>query len=273
MKEHRMVRRLFISAAGFALVAGSLALTGPVSASAAHQGAAHPAASHSFTPGGLFRQAPGTRATMVDGRRIVYSSNWSGYAVIGSTFTTATANWTQNAIDCTSNDGSTDMSPWVGIDGYNTSTVEQTGSSGDCNGATPDYYAWYEMYPRNVQIINKTVEPGDHFTATVTHTTGTDYTLKLEDITQGWTNSVTKSISAKDASAEAVMEMAANHLTKWTGTDPFTDFTVDGQPIGSYTGSPYTIEQMEIEDGSTVCDTTSALSGNENFTETWDNAC
>lgn len=267
-----MVRRLFISAAGLAVLTGSLALTGPVMASTGHHGAARIAASH-FVPGGLFHQAPGTHPVKVNGNRsISYSSNWSGYAVTGSTFTTATASWTQNAITCTKGDGETDMSPWVGIDGYNSSTVEQTGSSGDCDGATPDYYGWYEMYPQNVVVINKTVEPGDKFTATVTHTSGTSYQLKLEDITQGWTNTVTKSLSAKDNSAEAVMEMAANHLSKF-GTDPFTGFTVDGSPIGSFTGSPYTIEQMEIEDGSTICDTTSSLTNEENFTTTWKNAC
>lgn len=274
-----MVRRLIVSAAGLAVVAGSLALSAPAMASSAGQhaasqhGTARIAAPHGFVPGGLFRPAPGTHTITKGGRQIQFSSNWSGYAVIGSTFSTATANWTQNAITCTSGDGSTDMSPWVGIDGYNTNTVEQTGSSGDCSGASKDYYAWYEMYPRNVVVINKTVKAGDQFTATVTHTSGTSYKLTLEDITQGWTNSVTKSISASDASAEAVMEMAANHLTKWSGADPFTDFTVDGQPIGSYSSSPYTIEQMEIENGSTICDTTSGLTGNENFGVTWDNAC
>ena len=266
-----MVRRLIVSAAGLAVVAGSLALSAPAMASSAgpHGVSQHVSAPHGFVPGGLFRQAPGTHAVMKNGRKIVYSSNWSGYAVTGSTYSTATANWTQNAITCTSGDGETDMSPWVGIDGYNTNTVEQTGSSGDCDGASPDYYAWYEMYPRNVKVIDKTVRAGDQFTATVTHTGGTSYTLTLEDITQGWTNSVTKSLSAKDASAEAVLEMAANYLTKWSGADPFTDFTVDGQPIGSYSG----IEQMEIENGSTVCDTTSSLTSNENFGVTWDNAC
>jgi Peptidase A4 family len=273
----RMVRRLIVSVAGLAVVAGSLALSAPAMASSAGQRGAHGpariAGPHGFRPGGLFRQAPGTHTITRGGRSISYSTNWSGYAVIGSTFSTATANWTQNAISCSSGGGETDMSPWVGIDGYNTNTVEQTGSSGDCDGSSPDYYAWYEMYPRNVKVIDKTVQPGDQFTATVTHTSGTNYTLVLQDITQGWTNSVTKSISAKDASAEAVMEMAASHLTKWSGTDPFTDFTVDGQPIGSYTGSPYTIEQMEIKVNSTVCDTTSSLTSNENFTETWDASC
>jgi hypothetical protein len=222
-----------------------------------------------FRPGGLFQS---TGSTTAGGRSISYSTNWSGYAVTGSTFTTATANWVQPTIDCSSGDGSTDMSPWVGIDGYNTSTVEQTGSSGDCNGASPDYYAWYEMFPRNVIVIKKTVKAGDEFTATVTHTSGTDYKLDLKDVTQGWTNDVTKSLSAKDASAEAVLEMAANHLTKFS-SDPFTGFTVDGQAIGSYTGSPYTIEQMEIKVSGTVCDTTSGLTNNDNFTVTWKAAC
>jgi hypothetical protein len=271
-----MVRRLIVSMAGMAVVAGSLALSAPAMASsvgphgASQHGGARIAGPHGFVPGGLFRQAPGTHSVMKGDRQIQFSSNWSGYAITGTTFTTTTADWTQPAITC-SGRHETDMSPWVGIDGYSTNTVEQTGSSGDCDGSTKDYYAWYEMYPRNVVVINKTVEPGDQFTGTVTHTSGTSYTLKLEDITQGWTNSVTKSISASDASAEAVMEMAANYLTQWSGPDPFTDFTANGQQVGSYSSSQ--IQQMEIEDGSTICDTTSGLTGNENFTVTWDNAC
>jgi hypothetical protein len=252
---------------------GSLAVTGPaMAASTARHGVPRTAVSRVFSPGGLFKQAPGTRPAVVDGHRINYSTNWSGYAVTGSTFTTATVSWTQDPITCTSGGGQTDMSPWVGIDGYSSSTVEQTGSSGDCNGTKPDYDGWYEMYPKNVVVINKPVQPNDQFTATVTHTSGTNYQLKLKDITEGWTNTVTKSLKAKDNSAEAVMEMAAPHLSQF-GTDPFTGFTVDGQPIGSYTSSPYTIEQMEIKVKGTLCDSTSGLSDSENFTTTWLNAC
>jgi hypothetical protein len=268
-----MYRRWLISVAGLAVVSGSPMLAGPsVSSASARHGLPATVARRALLPGGLFRPAPGGRSLGPNGQKIDYSSNWSGYAVTGSTFTTASASWTQNAITCSSGGGQTDMSPWVGIDGYSSSTVEQTGSSGDCSGATPDYYAWYEMFPRNVIVINKTVDPNDKFTATVTHTSGTKYKLMLEDITQGWTNTVTKSITAKDNSAEAVMEMAASHLTKF-GTDPFTSFTVDGKAIGSFSGSPYTIEQMEIKVSGTLCDSTSALSGSENFTTTWLNAC
>lgn len=269
-----MVKRWCISLAAVALVTGSVAMTAPAMAASAAQHSTHTAAGpHGFVPGGLFHAASGTPAEHVDGRRsISYSSNWSGYAVTGSTFSTATASWTQSAITCSRNDGETDMSPWVGLDGYSSDTVEQTGTSGDCDGSSSDYYAWYEMYPQNYVTINQTVEPGDQFTGTVTHTSGTSYTLTLKDLTRGWTNTVTKSLKASDSSAEAVMEMAANNLSKF-GTDPFTSFTVDGSPVGSFTGSPYTIEQMEIENGSTVCDSTSGLTSNENFTVTWLNAC
>jgi hypothetical protein len=251
--------------------AGSLALAQPSTAATApaHQAGA-------VAPGGLYHAAPddlGVHDAHIGNRVINYSTNWSGYAVTGGTFTTATANWVQNTGTCTSGDGETDMSPWVGIDGFSSSTVEQTGTSVDCDGSSADYYAWYEMYPANVVVINKTVKAGDSFTGTVTHTSGTSYTLTLKDNTQGWTNTVTKKISnAADSSAEAVMEMAADSLTKF-GTDPFTDFTVDGKTIGSYTASPYTIEQMEIKVNNTLCDSTSALSSNENFTTTWLAAC
>lgn len=48
---------------------------------------------------------------------------------------------------------------------------------------------------------------------------------------------------------------------------------MNGSPVGSHTASQYTICQMEIERGSTLRDSISALSGNENLTTTWLNAC
>jgi len=162
---------------------------------------------------------------------------------------------------------------WVGLDGYSSSTVEQTGTSADCDGSSVDYYARCEMYPANYVTIDHTVVAGDSFTGTVTNTAGTTYKLTLMDNTQDWTYTTSKKFLADDSSAEAVLEMAADNLTKFT-TDPFTSFTVDGESIDSYTSSTYTIEQMEIDASSgTVCDSTSGLTGEENFTVTWLNAC
>src|SRR6188472_3762174 len=74
------------------------------------------------------------------------STNWSGYAATGRTFTSVSASWTQPTAICT---GASYSSFWVGLDGDGSSTVEQTGSSADCSSAgVPSYYAWYEMYPK-----------------------------------------------------------------------------------------------------------------------------
>jgi hypothetical protein len=229
------------------------------------------AASVARLAGGPNIGTPGSHPQVVDGQTVEYAPTWSGYAVTGGTFTTATASWTQNAITCTPL-GETVMSPWVGIDGYSDNTVEQIGSSGDCDRGKPDYYAWYEMYPSNPVDLVLTVDPGDHFTGTVTHSGGESYVLNLQDITQGWTYKMTAKMAANDNSAEAIMEMPGDHLSKF-GTDPFSGFTVDGEPIGSYTSSPYTVHQMDIKVNGTVCDSTSALSNNDNFTTTWLNHC
>src|ERR1700758_2409666 len=71
----------------------------------------------------------------------VESENWSGYAVTGSAFTSAHGSWTVPAVNC-SQTPNTYSSFWVGIDGYSSSTVEQTGTDSDCSGSSARYDAW-----------------------------------------------------------------------------------------------------------------------------------
>ncbi|MBV8905823.1 MAG: hypothetical protein JOZ22_19490, partial [Acidobacteriia bacterium] len=77
------------------------------------------------------------------------STNWSGYAVLGSSFTSAAGSWVVPAAVCYAVSGDQYSSFWVGLDGYESNTVEQIGTDSDCVGTTPIYYAWYEFYPRN----------------------------------------------------------------------------------------------------------------------------
>jgi hypothetical protein len=77
----------------------------------------------------------------------VESENWSGYAVTGSDFTSAEGSWEVTAVNCSKTPNAY-AAMWVGIDGYSSSTVEQTGTLAYCNGSTPVYYAWYEFYPQ-----------------------------------------------------------------------------------------------------------------------------
>jgi Peptidase A4 family len=160
------------------------------------------------------------------GRRystVVTSSNWSGYAAISSTtqFTSVSASWVQPAGNCSS--GNQYAAFWVGLDGYSSSTVEQTGSEVDCVGRTPRYYGWYEMYPGASSDYSNTVKAGDHFTASVTYTGSNQFVLVLSDTTRGWTQTQTQTLAgAARSSAEVIAE--APCCTARGGILPLTNF-------------------------------------------------
>ncbi len=91
-------------------------------------------------------------------------------------YTSVSTSWTQPAITgCTSSDptGLTKNSPyaafWDGLDGYNSNSVEQTGTIGYCSGSTAKYYAWYEMYPAGSVTYSNPVASGDQMSASVTY--------------------------------------------------------------------------------------------------------
>jgi hypothetical protein len=117
--------------------------------------------------------------------------------------------------------------------------------------------------------FSNTVRPGDHFTSSVTESTGGKFTLVLSDTTQGWTRTVNKTLSsAALASAEVIAEAPSSSsgvlpLTNF-GTASFTGATANGQPIGNF--SP---DRINMASGSTTKATTSALSGGSAFTVTW----
>jgi hypothetical protein len=117
------------------------------------------------------------------GRGTTTSTNWSGYAAYGTTFTSVSGSWTQPEANCSGVRGRQVALAafWVGLDGYQSNTVEQTGTEADCVGTRAVYYAWYELYPQRLFLIAHAVEPGDALSATVTQTA-----LTLEDHTQSW---------------------------------------------------------------------------------------
>jgi Peptidase A4 family len=156
--------------------------------------------------------------------------NWGGYASFGS-WTTATANWTEPSMTCESSDDL--VAPWVGIDGDGSSTVEQTGVATDCSSGRAVYQAWYEMYPAAPVYYSNAVSAGDHFTATVTRS-GNSYTLAISDTTKGWTETTTKSLSAKHYSAEAIIESPTDSYPSVSGnTFTFTSVQFDGKTLKS----------------------------------------
>jgi Peptidase A4 family len=155
------------------------------------------------------------------------STNWSGYAVTGSSFTKALGSWTVPTVNCTKTPN-TYAAFWVGIDGWNSDTVEQTGTDSDCDGKTASYYAWYEFYPAaSVLISSITVSPGNKMSASVTYVSGSEFTISITNESTGKTYSKTGSVSGADrSSAEWIAE--APCCTNRGGILPLSDFgTVD----------------------------------------------
>jgi Peptidase A4 family len=151
------------------------------------------------------------------------STNWSGYAVTGSSFTHAMGSWTVPAVAC----GRTPNAYaafWVGIDGWTSNTVEQTGTDSDCNGDRPSYYAWYEFFPAGAFLITSVpISPGNRMSAQVTYN-GSEFTIKITNETTGKSFSKSAKVAgAKRSSAEWIAE--APCCTNSGGILPLSDFS------------------------------------------------
>lgn len=159
-----------------------------------------------------------------------YSSNWSGYAANEATFTSAQGDWVQPAANCESvrRHSFTLSAFWVGLDGDQDNTVEQTGTEADCEGPTPVYYAWWELYPKGTVVIHREVTPGDRMHARVTQSE-----LVLEDITSKWTFEQSYLPgSLAFSSAEWIAEAPAKNALSDFGSVHFDSASASTQAFG-----------------------------------------
>jgi hypothetical protein len=158
-----------------------------------------------------------------------------------------------------------DTSVWVGIDGYETGTVEQLGTSSEYNTSTgqASYYAWWEMYPKfSHPVKSMDVNPGDYITAHVKFLQGQskdrgNFELSLTDVTTGRTFTITQGPLPPGfylrSSADWVVERAAfyNPTTKQayfaelSGFDAPITFTNCKAVITTY-GGPLNYDRMRI---------------------------
>ncbi len=150
------------------------------------------------------------------------------------------------------------VSPWLGIDGWSSSTVEQIGFDQDCQNGEAGYYPWVEMYPANSIYFTETVKAGDHITASVS-VSGTQFTLTEKDTTRGWSKTYHKTGSDELSSAEAIVEDLGNGIAPVAdfGSVTFTGLTVDGTSFAN----AGTVNSTDLERGSTPLTQNSAVSG------------
>ncbi len=216
------------------------------------------------------------------------STNWAGYAVTGprASVTSVVGSWTQPTATCSGS--STQYAAfWVGIDGYTSSTVEQTGTDSDCSHGSASYYAWFEFYPSPSRVISTvTVHAGDVISAQVTFSTTTHkFTVSLKDVTTGKSFSKTAAVtSAKRTSAEWIAEApysggilpladfgTINFGVDNTSVSGTNDATISGTTgdLGSFTTS-VSINMIGVSNSSLTKASTSAISTDgTSFSVTW----
>jgi hypothetical protein len=213
---------------------------------------------------------------------LTYSNNWSGYAVNtgAGAVSQVAGSWVVPAV---SNNVSGYSSAWVGIDGFSSSTVEQTGTDSDYVNGQAQYYAWYEMYPAGFVKLSLAISPGDTISASVTNTSPSQFVLSITDVTTGSSFSTTQTSSqAQRSSAEWIQEAPssiagvlplANFGTiNFSGANATVNGT-SGPADNSWSGStPYQIDMVGRHGALKA--TTSALtdSGNpltSSFSVTW----
>jgi hypothetical protein len=141
------------------------------------------------------------------------STNWAGYAVTGAnnSVTFVRGSWVEpKAVSCPAK-GHQYSSFWVGIDGFTSTTVEQTGTDTDCVGGVAHYYAWYEFYPHPSFLITSVpIHAGDTISAAVKYANST-FRVTLTDVTTG-----------KSASHSSKVAGAQRNSAEWIAEAPYS---------------------------------------------------
>ena len=152
----------------------------------------------------------------------VTSTNWSGYADTGSSFSDVSASWTEPGATCSSRTTSL-AAFWVGIDGYSSNSVEQDGTMIECYNRTAYQFTWWEMYPTNdVQVVGETAAAGDAITASVVRS-GTSYKLTVTDSTHTADSFTTTQTCSASSCVDSSAEWIAEAPTGSSGVEPLSE--------------------------------------------------
>jgi peptidase A4-like protein len=213
-----MARRWYLPLLALPVAIGTVVavLEGVASAS---PGLAHPAA----RTAAVQRLFPGTPMISPSGGAVpglhngtvnpsIGSSNWAGYAVKGrnGAFRTVSASWTEPRVNCAGVPGRRFSSFWVGLDGFNSKSVEQLGTEADCHRTTPVYFAWFEMFPNPSVPLPNRVRPGDHMSASVMFRGAGKYVLFIRNSTRNWSRTIVRiHAGLARSSAEVITEAPA----------------------------------------------------------------
>jgi hypothetical protein len=194
------------------------------------------------------------------------STNWSGYADTGPTFSAISAQWTVPSV--LPSQSSQYSSTWIGIDGDGNSSLIQTGTASQTENGTISYFDWYEILPAYAVEI-ASVTPGDQINATISQVVAGTWSITITDTTSGSVFSQQFPYSEPDSSAEWIVEAPTINGQQSTLAD-FTSerFTNIADTNTGTVGVTQTPIEMNNSGGSVIA--SPAAIANNAFTVTYD---
>lgn len=221
------------------------------------------------------------------------SRNWAGWVDNADTnvelrFVSAT--FKVPTITCTSF-GPT-VSIWVGLDGFQSKTVEQAGIDAACDiqgpdGVLPQYVSWYERYPRPANFKGA-LSPGDSVGVSVFFDSSTgNYDMAVNDPSSpgadiGVAFPCPSGSSCRNSSAEVIAEDAGGGPAKGFFLPKFSPVTFTGVAVTSRDGTHGTLEGnslwsahqifMEYPNNTIMAEPSARADGATSFTVTYKSA-
>lgn len=155
---------------------------------------------------------------------VQYSSNWAGAVLISTGFTSVTGTVVVPHLSAGSSGTESAASAWVVIDGdtYG-NAILQTGIDFYVDGSSISYDAWYEWLPDYAYTFTGfTLSAGDSIRMTVTASSKTAGTAKIENLTTG--KSVSHSFSGQPSLGEVNAEWIVEDFESNGALVPFANF-------------------------------------------------
>ncbi|KAL1965257.1 hypothetical protein VTN77DRAFT_5859 [Rasamsonia byssochlamydoides] len=200
---------------------------------------------------------PGTNEKLELTKNVEYSSNWAGAVLVGTGYTSVTAQFVVPTPSAPSGGNSGTQycaSAWVGLDGDTCDTaILQTGVDFCVQDGEVSYDAWYEWYPDYAYDFSGiSVSAGDTIIVTVDASSKTGGTATVENVSTGQT--VTHTFSGESAAlCEYNAEWIVEDFEEGGSLVPFANFgtvtftgasaTDDGSSVGPSGATIIDIEQ------------------------------
>jgi len=194
------------------------------------------------------------------------TDNWSGYVSTGGTYTTVSGSWKVPSVVASTDPVASDAT-WIGIGGDTSDDLIQVGTQNVVEDGQVTPGSFYEQLPDTSQAVpNLSVSAGDTITASIKEVSAGEWSISIEDVTNGESYTNTVAYNSSESSAEWVEEAPSDGSSivplDEFGTVTFTggSTTKNGSTV-SIAGSDAQALTMDNEEGQAVA-TTSVLNTN-----------